>query len=254
MLPIFVKGHLTFSLDEHVLEFVHQNISVFGVTGLPWPPLDPTRHFGQAVQAQVRIPSSGTPSTLNFKTRAYLLRESTNRSEQMGLHFHLDAESRAQLETHISRHGFYPTEYIRKYPRIPSLATVQTFPLRALVTQLALPDEHATDRVRLPGDEQIIFDVGNLSPNGILLHTENQLALSIRPGDRLEMKLEPRGWFPMQLTVQGMVCRIVDELDPSSGNIARYLGMKFTRISDVDRAAFLNLLKDILERLQKKQA
>jgi hypothetical protein len=237
MLPVFVKGHLSFCLEKQDLEFIHQNISVFGVTGLPWGPLNPRDHFGKEVMASIRITS---PEHLSILTRAEIMRENTIVGEHMGIKFRFEKESLAKLAALIKRHGFYPTEYLRKYPRIPANVQIQTFPLRALVYP-----EGGT-----PNNAPLIFDIGNLSPNGILLHTENQAALNMRPGDRLNLLLEPRGWFPMSIRVQALICRISDEMSPHSGNLIRYLGIKFTKVDDVNRTAFLDLLKDILAKIK----
>jgi hypothetical protein len=144
----------------------------------------------------------------------------------------------------IRRNGFYPTDHMRKYPRIPATSAISTFPLRALVVQQKLEGELVND------NQPIVYDVGKLSPNGVLLATENQIALSIIPNQRLEMTLEPRGSFPHQVKVQGMVCRITDSPSFETGNLVRFLGIKFTRVDDLNRAAFLDLLKDILERMK----
>lgn len=239
LLPVFVKGHLAFSVDKQDLEFIHQNISVYGVAGLPWGPLNPRDHFGKEVAVSIRIAS---PESLNIHTRAVIMRENTSVGEHMGIKLRLEDEPRSKLAGLIQRHGFYPTEYLRKYPRIPADATIQTFPLRALVT----PEN---PEAGTPA-EAVIFDIANLSPNGILLYTENQTALSIVPGHRLNIMLDPRGWFPMSIRVQGLVCRVVDEPSPKSGNLIRYLGVKFTRVDDINRTAFLDLLKDILGRVK----
>jgi hypothetical protein len=236
LLPVFVKGHLTFTVDQQDLEFIHQNISVFGVAGLPWGGLNARDHFGRAITATIRI--AGT-EPLSFWTKAHIMREYTSVGEHMGLKFQLEATVKAKLAALIEKTGFYPTEYLRKYPRIPANNQIQTFPLRALAVT-----EGESDKAPL------ILDVGNLSPNGVLLHTENQQALAIQPGTRLNLMLEPRGWFPMPIRVQGLVCRIVDELNPQSGNLIRYLGIKFAKVDDVNRTAFLDLLKDILGRIK----
>jgi hypothetical protein len=243
---VFVKGHVGFTINGQSFEFVHQNISVFGVTGLPWGPLDPREFFGKAVTATVRIPHQPTHDLpVAIRTRAYIMREQTLYAQHMGLRFQFDAEQEASLDAHINKHGFYPTEYVRKYPRIPSSQMIQTFPLRVLVA----PER----KVALPVEEfPLVFDVSNLSPNGLLIHTENQIALDIMPGQRLELVLEPRGRFPMQVAVQGLVCRITDEIHPQSGNLIRYLGVKFTRVDEINKTAFLDLLKDILERIKKR--
>ncbi len=235
--PVFVKGHLSFGLDGHSLEYIHQSISVFGVTGLPWKPLNPREHFGRTVSVSVRIPLH---QPLSFKTSASILREQTLYSEGMGLRFLLDAELQGHLSAYIALHGFYPTEYVRKYPRIPSQVAIQTYPQRVLV----VPAGEGTDA------QPMVFDVVNLSPNGVLLLTENQGSLSLLPGHRVHMTLEPRGWFPVPVRVQGLVCRVTDELNVSSNNLTRYLGVKFVRVDEPNKAAFLDLLKDILERMK----
>jgi hypothetical protein len=235
---VFVKGHLTFSVEQQDLEFIHQNVSVFGVTGLPWGVLSAKNHFGREVMTTLRIPGD---AKLSFWTRAYIMREYTVFGSHMGLKFQMEPEAHERLSAHVQKHGAYPTEYLRKYPRIPADSSIQTFPLRVL----AFPD--GVDQTQ---NAPLILDVSNLSPNGILLNTENQMALSIQPGNRLHLILEPRGWFPMQIRVQGLVCRVVDELHPSSGNLIRYFGIKFARVDDVNRTAFLDLLRDILSQMK----
>jgi hypothetical protein len=239
MLPVFIKGHLTFNIEKRDLEFIHQNISVFGVAGLPWGPLNPRDHFGKDVTVSVRITS---PEPLSILTRARIMRESTTVGEHMGLKFNLEKEAHAKLSALIGRHGHYPTEYLRKYPRIPANAVIQTFPLRAVA--------FADPECATPIPDPLVFDVGNLSPNGILLYTENQSALVLQPGDKIRILLEPRGWFPMSIRVQGLVCRVTDETNFASGNLTRYLGIKFTKVDDVNRTAFLDLLKDILTKIK----
>ena len=241
---MFIKGHLAFSVDGQDLEFIHQNISVFGVAGLPWGPLNPRDHFGKEVTASIRVTS---PEPLSVLTQAFVMRESTGVGEHMGLKFRFEREAKAKLQKLIDKHGFYPTEYLRKYPRIPANSAIQTFPLRALAN---IEGDPTLGSESFP----VIFDICNLSPNGILLNTENQAATTIQPGQRLNLTLDPRGWFPMPIRVQGMVCRVADELNPQTGNMVRYLGIKFTKVDDVNRTAFLDLLKDILSRIKTHSA
>ena len=245
--PVFIRGHLTFTLEGHTLEFIHQAVSAFGVTGLPWSPLDPVTHFGKAVTVQVRVPAQ--PQPLAFSCQARILREKTQYSEYMGLRFELPADIRAKLQELIQKHGFYPTEYVRKYPRIPSDEHIQTFPLRAM----GIPNQDDVLRHKRPpsAGDPLLFDVGNLSPNGVLLSTENQTAIDLAPGDRIDLMLEPRGWFPQKVEMEGVICRVNDELMPQNENLRRYFGIKFTRVDAENREIFLNLLKDILERIKK---
>ena len=238
---LFTKGHLRLTLNDHVLEFLYQLISIYGVSGLPANPLTKP-FFGQKVFLTLEVPSAKPP--LIFKTQAKVLREQTITSEHMSLKFELDANQKAQLLGHISKKGFYPTAYVRKYPRIPSSSVIQTFPLRAIIKPL--------DQTRPIGPKQLIMDVINLSPNGILLSTDSQIALDLAPGQRLGLELEPRGWFPVSVHVEGLICRVTDDLMSETGNLSRQFGIKFTKVDAINRAAFLDLLKDILEQIQGK--
>lgn len=240
MRPIFVKGHLSFSVDDKRREFVHQNISIYGVNGLPWGTLDRVNDFGREIQVDVRIPGD---DPIVFQTTATISREESLGSSQMGLKFLLDPSIQTRLEARIAKYGIYPTEYVRKYPRIPANELIQTYPLRALVTANKEENPSLTD---MP----LIFDVSNLSPNGVLLKTENQAALIFVPGDRIKMTLEPRGWFPVAVKVDGLICRLTDQVSVGSLNLVRYVGVKFTNVDEENRTAFLDLLKDILERLK----
>ena len=41
----------------------------------------------------------------------------------------------------------------------------------------------------------------------------------------------------------------MDEMN-DKGNLIRYLGIKFTKVDDLNKSAFLDLLKDILKRMK----
>lgn len=238
---VFIKANLFFKVDPFALEFANRAISTYGVHGLPWAPLSPDQHFGRKVMVEIRIE---VPMSLTIQTEATILYEQSTHGELMGLRFHLDEESRTLLSELIAEHGHYPTQYIRKYPRIPLSESVRTFPLRVIGT--LIPDEAQLD------PPPIIFDVRDLSPTGILLTTENPFALSLRPGSRLDLTLEPRGDFLIRVRVQGTICRAMDEKDIKSGNLIRFFGIRFTRLDAENRAAFSELLKDILIQIKNQ--
>ncbi|MCM2322717.1 MAG: PilZ domain-containing protein [Oligoflexia bacterium] len=240
MIPVFVRGHINFTVpstpEGRNFEFTHQNISVSGVSGLPWGTLNRQDHFGLQVEVTVRIP---TEQPLSFKTTATITRESTAFADHMGLRFNLPLETARSLAELIRKDGYFPTDYIRKYPRIPSLPIIRTFPLKALV--MPRPD------IPYP----LSFDVLNLSPNGVLISTENQAAEQLRPSQKVDLILEPRGWFPMPIRLQGVICRVSEEVSPRSSNVSRSFGIKFSRVDEMNRTAFVDLLKDILERFKE---
>ncbi|MCC7440369.1 MAG: PilZ domain-containing protein [Bdellovibrionales bacterium] len=241
MSPVFVRADLAFGLDDHELDFPNEKISVYGITGLRWHPLSPAQHFGKEVSLSI---TTLTPDPVSLLVRAQLMRETSLQSQHLGLRLLLEPAEKAQLQDQVARFGFYPTEYVRKYPRIPAREAIQTFPLHVIGRPFD-PDDTITD----PGP--IVFNVENLSPNGILISTQNQLALSLGPGQRLDMILDPRGWFPVQVAVLGRICRILDEIDPESGNLHRHVGVKFVEVDEANRTAFLDLLRDILQRFKR---
>ncbi len=243
MLPIYVKGSLEFTFEGHFHTYDKQNLSAYGVSGLQWGELDPERHFSKKLKVTVKL---DTPEPFTFTAEAQIIREATQVSEHMGLKFSLAPEQAKRVNALIAKYGFFPTEYIRKYPRIPSLSVIQTFPLRVQATTLVTATK-ANPKVK-PVDH--IFDVGNLSPNGILLSTESLPAQTLMPGQRLLLRMEPRGWFPVGIEMEGVICRVVDDINTRNGNIIRYIGIKFTKVDEINKTIFLDLLKDILERLK----
>ncbi|HTL12101.1 MAG TPA: PilZ domain-containing protein [Bdellovibrionota bacterium] len=242
--PVFVRADLAFGLDEHELDFPNEKLSVYGATGLRWAPLSPAQHFGKEVSLSVR---TLTPDPINLLVHAQIMRESSTQTQHMGLRLLLENDEKAKLADQVRRFGFYPTEYVRKYPRIPAAPAIQTFPLNVIARPFNEEDLTAESGA-------MVFKVENLSPNGILISTQNQLALSYYPGQKVDMVLDPRGWFPVQVAVLGRICRILDEIDPASGNLHRHLGIKFVEVDESNRTAFLDLLKDILQRYKAAAA
>jgi hypothetical protein len=241
---MFIKGDISFTVDQRIFQFSQKNISLFGVTGLPWLLLKPDEHFGRSIFAEIK---AGHPHEIVITTPAQILREYEIGSQKMAVRFHLDFDQSTQLEELIKKHGTTPNEYARRFPRIPSLKMIQTFPLRALVKM-----EKPAVENEIQIGSSVICDVENISPNGILVSTENQISLSMMPGDSVHLTLDPRGWFPFQVQVQGTVRRITDDFNLESGNILRHIGIKFTHFRAADQKAFLALLKDILEQIKSK--
>jgi hypothetical protein len=242
--PVFVRGHLHFEVDGFQLEYVHQSLSLFGVTGLPWAPLNPEEHFGREVKVTLK---TATRDPLQMTCPARITREATRISESLGLRFQLSESQTRDLQKRIQSEGFYPTEYVRKYPRIPSSSRIPTFPLRTLMVPEVLP-EAAT---RLEGAElPMILSIYNLSPTGMLAATEDARAVLLPPDSRVRILLESRGWFPTPIQAQGLICRTVDDHDPFTQNLTRYFGIRFTRMSDKDKEVFRELMKNILLKMK----
>lgn len=266
MLPIFIKGRLEFTAQVGQkslrLEFVNQNLSSFGVNGLPWGTLNSHDHFGQEVMATIHARlTRGTAhpersqhtEEIRLTTPAKITREFTALGSQMGIRFYFKPDQAKLLNEAIRLHGYFPTEYIRKYPRIPSSPIIETFPLQAIAfpAMSQAPDDPAMAEPPTSTPLPIALSVENLSPNGVLLASDSQQAFDIFPPARLQLILQPRGWFPMPIQALGMVCRVYDEPSETSPNIVRRLGVKFLKLDEPNRLAFMELLKGIIEGYQR---
>ena len=214
--PIFVKGNLEFTLHNELVQLKNINISLFGVTSLPWNNLSPESDFGKKVIVNLRI---ALPQPIHMVADAILMKENTRKTELMTIKFDLTKANRDKLAQLIEKHGFFPPENLRKYPRIPSSEDIQTFPLRVVGNpvnkKLSIDEE----------DFPIVFSVEDMSLGGILISTENPYALSITAGSYIQLFIEPRGDFSIPISLQGQVCRLMDEIHPRTGNLVRYFGL-----------------------------
>ena len=237
---MFIKAHLQFQLEGTPHRFQSQNLAASGVSGLHWNGLSPERHFGEEIQLEIQ---TVTQQPENIRCRGRIVREATQAGNHMGIRLLPDGSAARLLSEQIRRFGFMPTDYVRKYPRVPADPLIRTFPLLA----------HATrSSGGAPEGATVAFNVINLSPNGILIRNDSALSRQWRPGERLDLVLEPRGWFPVQVKIQAMICWVADEKDAATGNDVRSLGLKFVKLEPEHRAAFLDLLQDILDKLQKQ--
>ena len=236
---IFIRGQISFQIDNHQVEFSDQNISVFGAAGLPWEGLDSNNHFGREVEVVIQLGDAATPEAtiVTLKAKGRIHRETTADGASFGIRLIENASVMDQLSKLIQTQGYFPTEYARKYPRIPFDSHISMFPQRAVF----MPSKS------VPGlGGPISAEIANLSPNGLMVCTESPMAPALSPGSYVDFFLEPRGSFQHLIRVQGLICRAVDEIDPASGNTVHTFGIQFSRFEDVDKTAFLDLLKAIL--------
>lgn len=231
---MFVKGNISFHIDSHFINFESQKISSFGVTGLPWQPLDPETHYGKSVFVNVEI---RTPVPLNFVVAAQIIREYTPAKNTMGLMFHFEEQQLAAFTEFAKKHGEPPITYTRKFPRIPSNYLIQVYPL-----QVSTPvGGHATH-----------FDCEDISPDGLMIFTENKAAFSLKVQQKIELKIDPGHFFPHQLNLEASVRRISDDFNPASGAPVRHMGLQFVTPPENEKKKLNELLKDILLQLKEK--
>jgi hypothetical protein len=170
-----------------------------------------------------------------MKIRGYFTAERSKGATYLGVRFDTNADDAAAIASSISSSGTVPTTHIRKYPRIPANEFVATMPLNAILNY---------------NGDLITARVANISPNGILVCTENPKAAILDLDTRLKLQLEPRGEFFVNINVEGLVCRILEDMNQVSRNVMRYFGLRITRFDTGHKEAYISLLQDILLRMK----
>jgi len=183
---------------------------------------------------------------------AAILKETSEYAIMMALKFILTPEQRQKLSQFIEKHGKPSTTQFRKYPRIPAMDYLQTFPFVALVDPLVLNEHVPGDSaVSNPDDDAPIYSVYNISPNGILIASDHSRAAPLVPGDLVQLTLAPRGSNQVPIQMEGLICRSFEELISSEGQlINKQFGVRFTRITSANKEAFTRVLKDILIQIK----
>ncbi|MBI3556310.1 MAG: PilZ domain-containing protein [Deltaproteobacteria bacterium] len=232
--PMFVPANIEFTLNGKAYAFAKEGVSLFGTAGLITPDFSPIDLVGEVVAVTINVL---TFPPLRISTPAQLTAQLTTEKEYIGLKFRLSDSDRERMNEAIRREGFYPTSYIRKYPRIPARESIPYVPIRAVVLT--------------PGEEVTVFDVANISPNGILLYSENFKSNLFPPGSDILIQVEPRGQMFEAFDVEGIVRRVVMDKNNKSGLITRYLGVRFTRILDEGEENFRAILHAVLTAIQE---
>jgi hypothetical protein len=232
---MFIKSNFLFALKggDREYSFLNQGVSIYGISGLRWTAFDPADHVGDEVTATMDVLAR---EKFRFSTLARLTAETTADSSYLGMKFYLSDFEKTRLAAAIQKEGYYPTDYVRKYPRIPARGVIASMPLRAIVNSDA--------------NDLVAFDIANMSPSGVLFCTENPKAALFPPGMRLRVQIDPRGERFSAFKFEGLVCRVSMEKNPETKNISRYLGIRFLRIPDNERQHFLEILRAVLDNIQ----
>ncbi len=231
--PMFVPANIEFTLKGKAYAFAKEGVSLFGTAGLIAPDFSPIDLVGDIVTVTINVL---TFPPLRISTPAQLTAQLTTEKEYIGLKFRLNDFDRERMSEVIRREGFYPVSYIRKYPRIPARESIPYIPIRAVVLT--------------PGEGVTVFDVANISPNGILLYSENFKSNFFPPGAEILMQVEPRGQMFEPFDVEGIVRRVVMDKNNKSGNVTRFLGVRFSRILDEGEENFRAILFAVLTAIR----
>ncbi len=234
---MFVLGTVLFQLEKFSLSFDDQLISVYGVTGLPWPPLSPSQHYGKSVFVQVKITE---PAPLMFLVAAQLNREFTVQSQVLNLRFHFEDEMEKVFTEFTKKYGKAPEQYARKFPRIPAMNLIQTCPIDALMDLEGSKGQ----------TERVTFGVENISPGGVSIMSEHPLALSLQIQQEISCVLDPRGLFPTQVRLRGVIRRITDDYNLAFDTTTRRLGVQFAGMKPEEQKIYATFLKEILLQIK----
>ena len=237
--PIYIKGTISFTVDSHELHYAKKDISVFGVAGLPWHPLKPRMHFAREVTAFLELPQF---PDFKMVILASINRELTTHSQYMGLHFRLEPNQRKKLSQKIAEAGYLPAQNQRRFPRVPFVDWVMAYPARALLYPKGSPTQ--------PAPFPISTSVSNLSPEGILLTSENPGTAELKPGQRVEILLEPRGSFTEPIRAVCSIRRLFDDISDKSRNSIRSFGLQFVEFEKGHQDSYKQLLRQIVVQIQ----
>jgi hypothetical protein len=241
--PIFIKGSLDFVIDGIKWEFSPRNISIHGASGLPWSTIPAARNFGRVVSVNLHFQ---VPKLTTLRIQASVTREKSAQGHQFGLKFIHDPISRSTLSDLLLVYGFYPSGFIRKYPRIPMSGYDVSLPLLVVGTIPARTNQASSPNLN--------FEAKNLSLGGILVTSSEARSLEFRPGNRMDLRLALRSEPSAQTLVDGMVCRVTDELRADTEQLFQYVALKFIRVYEDSRQGLLKMLKYILEQLERQTA
>ena len=231
--PVFIKANFSISINGSNYGFTNQSISTFGISSLRWSYFDPSEMVGAEISVDVDVL---TEPRYHFTTHGYVMTEETGTANYLGVQFKLDPKTHEELTHLIQREGFYPTQHIRKFPRIPAIPEISNMPLRAIGTH--------------ENNEVFTFDIANISPTGMLVRTENPRAGLFLPRQRVKLQIEPRGDNLTPCRVEGLICRAFFMKNQKTGNIIRSFGIRFVKIAEADRQNFLEILRMVLNNLQ----
>lgn len=231
--PVFIRANFTLIIQGKEYSFLNYPISSYGISGLKWPHFHPIDHVGEIIEIKLDVLAA---TRFSLATTARITAESTSDVTYLGAKFNLNNNDHLKLITAIKKEGTCPTHYFRQFPRIPARQDLATIPLRAIV--------------KTANNELIAFDLANLSPNGVLLHTENPKAGLLLAGSRIQVQIEPRGsnFEPFQFA--GLICRVMLEKNSTTQNLIHLLGIRITHLDEKSKNNFLSVLRTVINELQ----
>lgn len=230
----FIKADIQFPLGDKVYALKSVDLSISGIYGVSIPEIDPIKYVGDTIPIRVEVKCTiPFEMSLNATVAAVI---STDASS-LEFKYVLNDEAREKLRVVIQSEGFEPTRHIRKYPRIPANGNLPSMPAHAIVQlQQGL----------------IVFDVANMSPNGILLSSESPRAAMIMPGATINVQVEARGNLFNTFEFKGTVRRLELYRHSKSLNIVYAIGVRFDSFPDGNKAEFLEVLKTVVHDLATK--
>lgn len=227
----FIKADVQFPLGDKVYALKGVDLSAGGIYGVSIPEIDPIKYVGDTIVIRAEV-KCAVPFEMSFS--ATVAAVISTDSSFLEFKYVLDDEAHKKVSAIIAKEGFEPTRHTRKYPRIPANGKLPSMPAHAIVQT---------------AQGLVVFNVANMSPNGILLSSESPRAAMIMPGNIIDVQVEARGNLFNSFEFRGMVRRLEIYRHPDSQNIVYAIGVRFDSFPENNKAEFLEVLKTVVQDL-----
>lgn len=228
---LFILANIKFSLGgkEYALEGVE--LSLGGVYGLSIQGFDTLKHIGELVSLRADVL---TPQPFDVEIMATVATVIGIDSSTVEFKFE-PGQDVIRVREAIENHGYEPQKHARKYPRIPLANNLPNMPSHAIIQV---------------GDELIVFNVANMSPQGMQFWTESPRASAIMPAAKISVQVEARGAQFNSFEFQGEVRRIEIYRRYETKNIVYAIGVQLESfLEDDDKSEFLQVLRTVVNDL-----
>lgn len=227
----FIQANIQFSIDDKTYALKNVDLSLSGVYGLSIPELDALKHIGELVSIRAEVLTSHAFEIDLMATFAAVIGVDSSSVE---LKFE-PGQDLIRLREAIELEGFEPHKHARRYPRIPLANNLPNMPSHAII-QI--------------NDDLIVFNVANMSPQGMQFWTESPRASAVMPGMKLSIQVEARGSQFNAFEFIGEVRRIELYRRYETKNIVYAIGVQLESFSeDSDKSEFLQTLRTVVNDL-----
>jgi hypothetical protein len=241
--PRQLRCHAQLEAGGRKIDCVGLEVTVSGIARLPELGTSPALAPGQPALARLSLadPAPGEAGAwLQVPGRFVLERTLAAASRGFAFDWRGCEQSRRLLEAALAERGVPGEPNRRKHERFAVGESDRTFPCLATIR---LGEASAFDGgARDSGWPARIDD---LSVAGMRVSSRAPGAASVKPGDSLQISLEPRDLQGFAIELLGQVRRVLELADPRGepGTLTRSFGVRFEWFDEDQRTVYLGLLK-----------